>query len=174
MFIDLQDCFLKAIPNRSVLEKRTCFVIEACNILGIRTYFSEQIPEKLGATHSTIKALAPDAPVFGKRTFSAWQHEGLRSAIKEDGITHLLVAGIETPICVYQTVIQARNDDMAVTLLSDCIGCRRPEDEQAIIHTLLDHNTLLLPSESVFYSILDNIDHPAFRDLTRLVKKYHS
>lgn len=174
LVIDLQDCFLKAIPGRELLEKRTKFVLEACNLLGIKTYFTEQIPEKLGETNAQIKSLAPDSPTFSKRTFSAWQITELQDLLTSDEISHLLIAGIETPICVYQTAIQARSDDMAVTLLSDCIGCRRQEDAGPVIQTLLNHQTLLLPSESVFYSILGDIDHPKFKAFTQLVKTYNS
>jgi hypothetical protein len=174
LFIDFQDCFLKAIHGRGALERRVSFVAEACKLLGIKVYFSEQVPEKLGATIPLIKELLPDAPVFAKRSFSVWQQESFRATLEKDEITHLLVGGIETPICVYQTVNEARNDDFAVTVLSDCIGCRRKKDGKVIIRTLLDHGTLCLPSESVFYSILRDVDHPSFRAFTQLVKHYSS
>lgn len=174
LLIDLQDCFLKAVHGRSTLEKRVQFVAEACKLLDIKVYFSEQVPEKLGGTVPSIKDLLPDAPVFPKRSFSVWQDEAFRAVLENDEITHLLVGGIETPICVYQTIVQARNDDFAVTLLSDCTGGRRKNDGKVIIRTLLDNGTYCLPSETVFYSILGDVDHPNFKAFTQLVKKYNS
>ena len=172
LLIDLQDCFLKVVPARDALEKRISFVAEACNLLGIKVYLSEQVPEKLGTTVAAIKDLVPEAMVFPKRSFSLWQDEAFRNQLKQDGITHLLVGGIETPICVYQTVVQAKNDDMHITLLSDCVGGRREDDGEAILRTLNSHGTLCLPSESIFYSILGDVDHPQFKAFTKLVKRY--
>lgn len=174
LVIDLQDCFLKAIPESDELISRASFVLESCELLGIPVYFSEQVPEKLGPTLPGLTEKVSSPFQFAKDEFSAWKHPGFQDRLKEDGITHLLVAGIETTICVYQTVIEARSDEMAVTLLSDGIACRRPQDAPAVIRTLQDHQTLHLPSETIFYSILQNVKHPAFRDFTKLVKKYNS
>jgi nicotinamidase-related amidase len=172
LLIDLQESFLKVVHNRSALEKRLAFVAEACVLLGIKVYLSEQVPEKLGPTIPAIKDLVPDAGVFPKRSFSLWQEETFREQLKNDNVGHLLVGGIETPICVYQTVVQARNDEMQITLLSDCVGARRKGDEQTILHTLNSHGTLCLPSESIFYSVLGDVDHPDFKAFTQLVKRY--
>jgi len=174
LVIDLQDCFLKAIPESKDLINRASFVLEACELLEIPVYFSEQVPDKLGPTLPELKDKVSAPLIFGKDEFSAWKHPVFQDRLKEDGISHLLIAGIETTICVYQTVIEARSDDMAVTLLSDTIACRRPQDAAAVIRTLQDHQTLHLPSETIFYSILQNVNHPAFRDFTKLVKRYNS
>ncbi|MDD4347495.1 MAG: isochorismatase family protein [Opitutales bacterium] len=170
LLIDLQEPFLKSIPEESSIRKRCGFVIRACQLLGIPVYFTTQIRDKLGATLPELKDLAPEAPEWDKSTFSAWPLEALQSRLKEDGVQHLLVGGIETPICVYQTVIGAHADGFETTLLSDCIGCRRAQDGDAVTQALTQHGILSLPSETVFYSILGEVSHPAFRDFTRLVK----
>jgi hypothetical protein len=170
LLIDLQDGFLKAIPGKDEITNRAIFIAKACNLLGIPLYISEQVPEKLGSTTTGIPT--DQAFVYGKNSFSAWDNPAFQSRIEADQITHLLVAGIETPICVYQTILAARRDDMAVTLLSDAIGCRRPGDAPSVIRTLQDHGTLHLPSESIFYSILGNTTHPHFRSFTQLVKHH--
>jgi len=172
LMVDLQDCFLKAIPESDKLINRAAFVLESCRLLGIQVYFSEQVPEKLGSTLPRLLELCEHPYTFGKDTFSAWRHEGLQNRLKADEITHLLVGGIETTICVYQSILEARSNEMEITLLSDVVACRRAEDAPAVIRTLQDHQTLHLPSESVFYSILQSVKHPAFRDYTNLVKRY--
>ena len=172
LMIDLQDCFLKAMPGRENLTNRAAFVIEACGLLEIPIYFSEQVPEKLGPTLPELKDRSKGSYAFGKNAFSAWDEPEFQTRLQQDKINHLLVAGIETTICVYQTVIAARNAEMPVTLLSDAIACRRPEDAPAVIRTLQDHQTLFLPSETIFYSILQNVKHPVFREFTKLVKHY--
>ena len=162
------------MPNRSTLINRASFVLETCELLGIPVYLSEQVPEKLGPTIPELLEKASSPFVFGKSDFSAWKSAEFQDKLREDEISHLLIGGIETTICVYQTIIEARSDDMAVTLLSDVIDCRRPQDAAPVIRTLQDHQTLHLPSETVFYSILQDVNHPAFRDYTKLVKNYNS
>jgi hypothetical protein len=172
LMIDLQECFLGSVQDAETLKRRLHFTAESCKLLGIPLLFSEQVPEKLGATIDSLKAIDPDAPVFSKNTFSAWRNETLKNWIRENAISHLMVAGIETPICVYQTVIEAVRDDMEITVLSDAIGGRRPEDAEAIFNTFRQNEVLLLPSESVFYALMQDVKHPCFRAFTQLVKRY--
>lgn len=173
LIIDLQDSFLKVIPNREKLLKRTCFAIEAATLLGSSIIAIEQLPEKLGSTAADIKAILPsNTPILPKSSFSAMEAEGLDNWIEENQIDHLLLLGIETPICIYQTAVQALGDGIGITLLSDCIGERRPEDREPILRQLLAMDAHVLPSETIFYSLLGTADHPQFRDFTQLVKKY--
>ena len=59
LLVDFQDPFLNAVPDRERLLKRTHFAIEAASLLGCSIAVTEQIPEKLGSTTATLKAILP-------------------------------------------------------------------------------------------------------------------
>lgn len=172
MVVDMQDGFLRAIPESEALLWRCCFAVEAARLLGLRTFFTTQVPEKLGEVSPRLLSRHPEAPVYAKTAFSALQAPGLKEALERHEIDHLIVAGIEVPICVYQTAIDAANDELAITLLSDCVGGRRKQDSQPVLGALSRIGCHILPSETVFYSILGEAGHPAFKPFTALVKKY--
>lgn len=173
LVIDLQDAFLKAIPNRDTLLKRCSFSIEAAKLLGAQIAVTEQLPEKLGHTNAELAACLPKpTPTFDKSAFSALQAEGISRWIESSQIDHLLLIGIETPICIYQTAVEALGNGTGVTLLSDCLGERRSEDRGPIVQQLLAMGTHVLPSETIFYSLLGSANHPKFRAYTQLVKQY--
>ena len=99
--IDLQETFLKAIPDRDSLLQRCAFAIEAANLLGVATAATEQLPDKLGPTSEVLTHIWPeDTPVFEKSAFSALEAQGLSRWIEANQIEHLLLIGIETSICV--------------------------------------------------------------------------
>jgi len=169
--IDMQDAFLNAIPDREALLRRCRFTIEAAKLLGVSVAATEQLPEKLGATHAELAERWPEnTPVFPKSDFSALEAEGLHRWIEANQIDHLLLIGIEVPVCIYQTAVQALGDDLGVTLLSDCVSQRRPEDREAVFQQLLAMEAHILPAETIFYSLLGSADHPYFREYTKLVK----
>jgi nicotinamidase-related amidase len=171
LLVDLQDCFLQAIPDRESILARTSFVLKAARLLDIPVVVTEQLPEKLGPTTESLRqAWAPNTPVFAKSGFSAFAAEGLDRWIESNQIDHLLLAGIESSICIYQTAVQALSDDLGVTLLADCIGQRRPQDREPVLRQLLAMDAHVLPSETIFYSLLGSAEHPAFREFTALVK----
>ncbi|MFM9092543.1 MAG: isochorismatase family protein, partial [Verrucomicrobiota bacterium] len=122
-------------------------------------------------TASFLRAAAPAAPVWAKDTFSALGDPAVRGALlAPGGPRHLLLAGIETPICVYQTAIDALRAELEVTVLTDCVGARRPADAAAALAALARLGCHLLPAETVFYALAQDARHPFFRGLTALVK----
>ncbi len=175
LVVDMQDAFLKAIPEpqRSALVRRTTFAVAAARLLGVKIYFTEQKPEKLGGTlPGLLEAAGPEAKVFGKATFSALGAPGLKEAFAEANVEHLLLAGLETPICVYQTTVAALSATLDVTLLSDCLAGRRLDDAEVALRSLAASGAHVLPSESVFFASMATADHPHFRAFQGLVKQY--
>jgi nicotinamidase-related amidase len=172
LLIDLQDVFLKAIPDRERLLKRSAFALRAAELLGVSVAVTEQVPEKIGATTEVLSgSWDVNTPVFDKSAFSAFEAAGLNRWIESSQIDHLLLAGIETPICIYQTALQALGADIGVTLLSDCISERRLEDRAPVLEQLLSMDAHILPSETIFYSLLGSAEHPKFREFNDLVKE---
>ena len=175
LFIDFQDVFLNSIPDRERLLKRAAFAAEAGALLGCPMALTEQLPGKLGhTTEALLSALPDNTPTYDKSAFSAMEAKGLSRWIETNQIDHLLLLGIEVPICIYQTALHAIGDDIGVTLLSDCISERRPEDRAPVLQQLLSMDAHILPSETIFYSLLGSAEHPAFKAFTQLVKKYNA
>lgn len=171
LVVDAQPVFLDAIPDGAALGDSCRFVVEAARALDIRVAFSEQRPDKLGATRADIRKAAPVAPVFPKSAFSTFQAEGFDAWIRDNDISHLLIAGLETPICVYQTVLGALAEGIDTTVLTDATGGRRAADHDAALRALEKKSEChLLPSETIFYSILGDASHPAFKAVSALVK----
>lgn len=170
--IDLQPAFLAAIPDRQRVHWRCSFALEAAEGLGLPVLFTEQVPAKLGGTAEDLLALGVQPVTLGKDAFSAFGDEKITAHLAARGTKHLLVCGIETPVCVYQTARDARAAGYQVTLLTDCLGARRAEDAAAVLAQLRHDGCDVLPAETVFYSLLRDARHPCFRDYTKLVKKY--
>lgn len=170
--VDLQPVFLKVIPDHERVTKRCAFAIAVAAEFGIRTIFSEQVSEKLGPTLPELSQLAKSSLVFSKKTFSAVADDPIRSALLTAETEHVLLCGIETSVCVYQSALDLLAAGVGVTVLSDCIGSRRSHDAQVCVEALVRAGANLLPSETVFYALLHDVKHPFFKAYTQLVKAY--
>lgn len=175
VLLDLQSPFLDAMHEPEHLRRRTAFAVEAAGRLGCHLAYTEQSPEKLGPTEDRFLRLLPESAVrFPKSGFSAFRADGFSAWLRDNEIDHILLAGLETGICVYQTTVDALGEELGATVLSDCVGQRRPEDRDPVLRQLQAMEAPVLPSETVFYSLVGGAEHPAFRDFTRLVKNYAS
>lgn len=173
MCIDMQPVFIRAMSDSARVQRRCEFAVAAARGLGLPIVFTEQVPQKLGGTASELRALAPDAPAFGKSTFSALADDALRRELLESRqVEHLVLCGIETPVCVYQTAVAALAAELHVTILSDAVGARRPDDAAACLEALARAGAHVLPAETVFYALLGDVQHPFFKAYTQLVKSH--
>lgn len=172
--VDLQPVYTALMPEPEAFLKRVQFTIEAATLLGIPSFFTEQNPARLGGSHPEVLACAPEAhPPFAKTSFSALKNDLTLDSIRERNIDHLLLVGLESSICIYQTALDALAQDIGVTILSDATASRIHEDKLIVEEALEKAGCTLLPSETVFYSILGTSDHPQFRDFLNLVKKHN-
>lgn len=172
--LDLQPAFLRAVGNGERVVRRCRFAVASALGLGVPVVFTEQVPGKLGGTEASLLGLVDNPEVHPKDTFSAFAAESpVRRALTE-GRTfgRLLLCGVETPICVYQTAADALRLGLAVTVLTDCVGARREADARACLDALARAGAEVLPSETVFYSLLGGAAHPFFRSYTELVKTH--
>lgn len=171
--IDLQPIFIKSVANGETLVRRCSFAIQAAKGLGIPIAFTEQLPQKLGGTAPELIALAPSAKLYGKSTFSALADDGIRDELRGRDIEHLIICGLESSVCVYQTALDALDAQLQVTILSDAVSARRPEDAKVCLDALRARsNVYVLPSETVFYSLVQDAKHPFFKAFTKLVKDH--
>jgi nicotinamidase-related amidase len=171
--VDMQPRFVAAVADSDRIRRRCEFTLAAAVGLGLPVAFTEQVPAKLGGTAPDLRALAPSAPVWGKSTFSALADPEIRSGLETRHVRHLVICGIETPICVYQTALDAIADGLHVTILSDAVGARRGDDARFCLEALARAGAHILPAETVFYALLRDVSHPFFRDYTQLVRHHH-
>ena len=169
--VDMQPKFLAAIPGGASVQRRCEFAVAAAAGIGLPVAFTEQVPEKLGATAPSLLALAPQASVWAKTAFSALGDERIRDTLlQQHKFEHILLCGIETPVCIYQTSIAALAAGLQVTVLSDAIGARREDDAHSCLAALRHQGAHVLPAETVFYAMIQDVAHPYFRAYTQLVK----
>jgi nicotinamidase-related amidase len=171
--LDLQPVFLRAVEGGDRVLDRCRFAVSSARGLGIAVAFTEQVPAKLGTTETTLLALVEAPVVHAKDSFSALAAGSpARDRILGSKVGKILLCGLETPICVYQTAVDALQAGLAVTVLADCVGARRESDARLCLDALARAGAGVLPAEAVFYSIIGGASHPFFRAYTELVKKH--
>ena len=169
--VDMQPKFIAAVKHGFRVRRRCEFAVAAATGIGVPVAFTEQAPQKLGHTAPELIELAPQGAVWAKNTFSALADGGIRDGVlRQRHVEHVLLCGIETPVCIYQTAIGALAEGLQVTVLSDAVGARREDDASTCLDALKREGVHVLPAETIFYSLLHDVGHPFFRGYTQLVK----
>ena len=170
VFMDMQSRLLNSIENADELIE-SCSILAACSkLILIPSVLTEQVPAKLGSTDKQIVSQLDNPQIIIKDTFSAFGSSGFCDSLTQLNTNRIILVGIETPICIFLTALDALKAGFSVTLLSDCVSCRVPQDGICCLSQLLQLGVEVIPLESFIFRELQHSAHPNFREISNLIK----
>ncbi len=170
VIIDLQDQFLKVIPNRDEIVNRSAFLLESANVLSVPVLATTQYADRMGSHDPMIVSLL-NGPTFDKRTFSCAGAEGFMEALEATKRRQVILVGVETHICITQTAIDLLEEDYDVFLALDAVSSRTENSTRIGIKRLRDIGVEVCHSESVVYEWMVSSEHSEFKSILNVVKK---
>jgi nicotinamidase-related amidase len=177
LVIDWQERMAAAIPKEEHAAKlrNALILIKAAARLGLPIVVSEQYPKGLGPTLPAVsEALAGAAAVhrFEKLTFSCAPAPEMAAALKATKRSHWIVCGMETHVCVFQTVrdLCDPKHDLIVHVAADACLSRRKADWRVGMDLMRQSGAIVTCTETVVFDLLYKAGGPEFKDLSKLVK----
>jgi nicotinamidase-related amidase len=107
---------------------------------------------------------------FEKTTFSCYKNEETVDAINAAGKKVVIVAGIETHVCVLQTCLDLLEGGYEVVLVTDCCTSRKQNDTDVAITRLVQAGVIPTTYESLLFELTVNAKNPVFKEISSLVK----
>ncbi len=165
--IDVQVRLLPHIHEGERVVHNTARLVEAAGVLGVPVLWAEQ--EKLGETAPALRAVLGGCAPFVKAEFGALGCDAFRAALEASGRTTLVLAGIESHVCVAQTALQAL-PDYAVHVVADATGSRRPSDREVALQRLRGAGAVVTSVEMWLYEVMGRAGTETFRAVLPLVR----
>ncbi len=171
LMIDMQDKLLKVVSKKDIAGQALVF-LKACSLLGIPVVVTEQYPAGLGSTTSILTDSFPTGTsVFEKTDFSALRSSEIASCLSRSGCRRIVVCGVETHICVFQTVLDLLANGYEVCLLREASSSRFDSDEQAAVDALMARGVSVWSLEMILFDLLKSARHPNFKAVQALIKE---
>jgi nicotinamidase-related amidase len=169
VMVDVQDKLVAAMPRGDELVANVRWLAEAAKLCGVPVHATEQYPQGLGATVSSLQEYAAQRPP--KVRFSAKESLGWTTALSDpDGRDQVILAGVEAHVCVLQTAFDLMAAGYRVTIAADAISSRREFDQQIAITRLRDAGATIATIESIAFEWLETAAAPEFRAVSALAK----
>lgn len=165
--IDVQERLLAAMPDAERVVGRCRRLAEAARLLGVRAVLTEQYPEGLGPTPSELAALLP--PAASKLAFSCSGCRVFDEAVGA-GVTSVVLAGLETHVCVAQTALDLAAAGVTVFVVVDAVASRHEVDHETALRRLEAAGVIPTTSEAVLFEWCRTAAHPQFQAVRRLVR----
>ena len=168
LVIDVQEKLIGAVSDPAGTLARTRWLLAATAELGLPTVISEQYPKGLGPTVASLLEAAPQAQVVEKLHFSCVAGECLPASLLAR--EQVIVCGMETHVCVLQTVLGLIEAGRQVFLVRDAVGSRRAESKETAIARMARHGAEIVTTEMAVFEWLNSAEDPRFHDALTLVK----
>ena len=169
LVIDLQEKLLPSIQDGEACLAGAGKLILAAQVFGLPVVVTEQYPAGLGATHPAIRAIMGDAQVFDKTAFSACTGP-VMDAIAASGRRQIIIAGVETHVCVQQTALDLLRAGFDIWICVDCIGSRRALDRDIALTRLQHAGVIVTSVESVIFELQKQAGGELFKRILKIVK----
>lgn len=170
VFVDVQGRLAEVMHDKEGLDRNLERMIRCAQLLNIPMIVTEQIPEKLGATNEPFQSLLQGALWIDKTSFSCWGEPTFVEAFQVLGKKQVLLVGIETHVCIYQTALDLMAEGLDVFVAADAVSSRSLENKQLALETLRQEGTQVLPTETLLFALLRDAKDPAFKEVLKLIK----
>ncbi len=168
--IDIQGNLAHAVADRASLFANTRKLIEGARVFDLPLMVTEQIPAKLGPTIPEIAGLIPGISPIAKESFSCLQNSEFLQALQLTGRRQILLAGIETHICVYQTARDLLAAEYSVFVVADAVSSRAARNSEIGLKLMRDAGATITSTETVLFELLGTAAHEKFKDIFKIVK----
>ncbi len=147
-------------------------LVRIAEILKIPLLWTEQAPDKIGPTLDALSAiLFPIVKPMAKRSFSCFAHPVFRGALTDSGRRQVILTGIETHVCVYQTARDLQRHGYEVYIAADAVSSRTEGNKDIAIARMRDEGIIITSTEMVVTEWLGGADHPQFKDVMANIKR---
>lgn len=168
--VDVQGKLAQLMWDKERLFNNIEILVKSAKILEIPIIWCQQYPKALGETVEQIaKHLKGLSPV-NKKCFSCYGKEEFVEQLHAANRKQVLICGIETHICVYQTVMDLLGQEYDVQVVGDAVSSRTRENKEAALSRIKHEGAAISTTEMALFELLVTAEHPKFRDIAKLIR----
>lgn len=172
LVIDVQERLCKAMDSAILAElaANTAILLEAAAELQVPVLATEQYVRGLGETLPELQEKMGAAPRLEKMSFSCCGSSNFVEQLRSAGRRQVVVVGMETHVCVLQTVIELLDAGYVVHLVQDAVMSRSGRNKQAALEMMQAAGAVISSTEAVLFQWLKIAGTDSFKKLSKLVK----
>jgi len=170
VIVDIQGKLASLMHRRDEFYDNVVRMIKGAQVLEIPIIWNEQIPDKLGPTVDKIKEAIAQAGPLVKTSFSCCGNPEFNSTLSKMDRKQVLLVGMETHVCVYQTAIDLLDDGFEVYLVADAVSSRIPENIEIGRNAIAKAGAYVTSVEMCLFEMLKEAQGDQFKQIIKIVK----
>jgi len=170
LVIDFQERIFPFIFENEKLLKNVPVLIQGLKAMELPVLVTEQYTKGLGFTVPAIAEVLSGIPRIEKSTFSCCDEPRFNLELATSGRENVIITGIESHVCVLQTVVDLVRQGYQAVVVEDCISSRKPNDKAIALERMRKEGAIITTYESILFELLRSSGGETFKTISRLVK----
>ena len=169
VFIDVQGKLSERVDSSEALFGNLRRLLAGMKALNVPVIVTEQIPEKLGPTREEFQEFIAESPI-SKSSFGCCGEPAFFQPLEKTGRKQIILCGIETHVCVYQTAVELLEAGYEVSVVTDAVSSRDPANKTLALRRMESEGVKLTGTEMLLFELLGDATDPAFKSVLTIVK----
>ena len=169
MVIDIQEKLVSVMEHKDQVIENTKILIKAAKEMKFPVIATEQYPKGLGRTVVDLLDVIEEDNIYAKNSFTAYTNE-VEEALKSLGKKKVLVTGMETHVCVFQTVRDLIHEGYEVFLVKDAVASRTKSNFLNGIDLMKSMGAVVTNTEMAVFDLLKVSGTPEFKLMSKMIK----
>ncbi len=169
MIIDIQERLVPAMKYGKKVIDNTNILINIAQKMNIPVIGTEQYPKGLGKTVPEISANVDMDLFYDKLSFSGYNEE-IRVTLNSIGRKKVIITGMETHVCVFQTVRDLLENGYQVFVAEDAVCSRTKENHKNGLSLMDKMGAVTSNTETILFDLLKVAGTSEFKELSKLIK----
>jgi nicotinamidase-related amidase len=170
LLVDVQGKLAHSMHAREHLFSNLKKMVKGMRVLEVPILWAEQNPKGLGPTVPEVAELLADLQAIPKYSFSCYKNSEIRQSIEALNRPNVVVAGIETHVCVYQTIRDLLKAKYSVQIVADAVSSRTSENKQIGLEKCKGAGAEITSVETVLFELLDVAEGEIFKKILDIVR----
>ncbi|MCE5294031.1 MAG: isochorismatase family protein [Chlamydiales bacterium] len=167
LLVDIQEKLFGKIYEHDKLLTKLQILARASSLLEIPIFLTEQYPQGLG---KTVQVIADITQAHPKTTFSVLGDSLIKEELKKAARDYWIVAGIESHVCILQTVRDLLKNGYKPIVVQDAISSRNLLDHTSALQEMRALGARITTTETLLFELMQDAKHPHFKAISTLIK----
>lgn len=167
--VDVQQKLIPLVPGHPRIIWNIRRLLDAAKMLGLPRGATEQYPQGLGPTVAELAERLATVP--SKVAFSSLACREVFDRFEADGIEKFLIVGIETHVCIQQTVLDLLAAGARVYVAVDAVGARHRIDHETALWRMDSAGATLTTTEAAIFEWCQTAAAPEFKRISQLIQE---
>jgi nicotinamidase-related amidase len=170
LLIDIQENILSVMHEPERVIKYSLNLIKGFKALNIPIFYTEQYPKGLGPTAAPLLKELEGLSVIQKMSFSCSGVPNFFTRLTDNKVSQVVIAGIESHICVEQTALDLIASGFQVDVAVDATSSRKELDYKYALKRMRTHGVEITTSEAILFEILAVAGTDEFKEISNIIK----